>query len=216
MRAKDIVKEDSIFADSLLDKLENKGYKDIGGGVDQIAFLSPDGSILKVFGSHGSRKGSFKLTRSQLIFKAFADYCNANSNNPFLPQFSSWKSIVYEDHPYLLIKTERLFHFPNVEHWGVMLEMIADKAIRSNSPEVKEAFIDFHLNQQIITPNQKAQEVFTHLGEEGFNLLWDTIHDLSNLAYKIGADIDLHKNNFMVTHEGQIVINDPFNIDEDA
>ena len=69
--------------------LKKKGYKKLGSGVDQTAYLAPDGMILKIFGtSRSSKNGSVQLTKAQKTFKAFADYCKAHPNNPFLPGVS--------------------------------------------------------------------------------------------------------------------------------
>ena len=54
----------------------------------------------------------------------------------------------------------------------------------------------------------------THLGEDGFKLLWKTMKDLSKIADHKGYNLDLHSKNFMLGSDGHIVISDPFFADK--
>lgn len=192
--------------------MAKKGYKLLGKGADQTAYLAPDGMILKIFGtSSRSERGSLELTKNQKTFKAFADYCRAHPNNPFLPQFSDWNMFQFNGKPYLQIKMERLFEFrggaAGIED---ILERLAENAEISNSPKDKEHF----LNTYSDTAGYYA-DAFNNLigliGEDGFNKLWDTIYDLGRVAKKIGlGNLDLHSGNFMLGSDGEIVISDPF------
>ena len=207
MRAQDFINE--AYTDPEISQvLKEKGYKELGSGVDQTAYLAPDGTILKIFGTSMYNDGSMELTQGQKTFKAFADYCLAHSNNPFLPQFSGWETFEYKGRPYLQIKVERLFEFPN-QQWAEVLANIADAAEDSNSPKAKERFINNEIEWG--DGDDPESELFVHLGDDGFNLLWDTIYDLGRIAKKIGLrGLDLHSGNFMIAHDGQIVISDPF------
>ena len=193
--------------------LKKKGYKRLGSGVDQTAYLAPDGMILKIFGtSRSSKNGSLELTRAQKTFKAYADYCKAHSDNPFLPQFSDWNMFQYKGKPYLQIKMERLFPFKGgAEGIDAVLERIADYAERGNSPKAKEAFIKKHLNHYDPYVIDAFKNLIGLIGEDGFNKLWDTITDLKKTARTVGlSNLDLHSGNFMLGSDGQIVISDPF------
>jgi len=194
--------------------LQQKGYKYLGAGVDQTAYLAPDGMILKIFGtSRHAKPGSLELTKSQKTFKAYADYCKANPDNQFLPQFSDWAMFQYKGKPYLQIKMERLFPFnKGAAGWNDVLEAIADRAAYSKQPAAKKKFLDRYLNQSYDSWSVKrTEELLSHLGDEGFNKLWDTIYDLRQVSKKIGlGNLDLHSGNFMLGSDGEIVISDPF------
>jgi hypothetical protein len=205
------------FAPGIKDTLIQQGYKFLGQGVDQQAYLAPDGTVLKIFGTRGVSRGSMQLTRAQEAFKLFADFCRANSNNPFLPEFSDWNMFHYDERPYLQIKTERLFEFQDkFKIWAEVLEEIADRAVRSKDQDTK----DFWLRTRVIDPIGDglfsearivaAQELVLHMGAQEFNQLWDTIYNLSQLARQNGIIMDLHDGNFMLGSDGHIVINDPF------
>jgi len=194
--------------------LKQKGYKKLGSGVDQTAYLAPDGMILKIFGtSQNAKDGSIQLTRSQKTFKAYADYSKAHSNNPFLPQYSDWNLFHYKGKPYLQIKMERLFPYnKGAKGINYVLSHIADKAERGNSPKQKEEFIKAYVNNDWGVQNgDNFRKLIALVGEDGFNQLWDTITDLKKVAKQIGlGNLDLHSGNFMLGSDGQIVISDPF------
>ena len=192
--------------------LKKKGYKKLGSGVDQTAYLAPDGMILKIFGtSRSAKNGSLQLTKAQKTFKAFADYCKAHSNNTFLPQFSDWNMFQYKDKPYLQIKMERLFPFTSgAEGINDLLENLAEYAEISNSPKAKERFINRYSDSAGYYADA-FNKLIGLVGEDGFNKLWDTIYDLKQVAKKVGlGNLDLHSGNFMLGSDGQIVISDPF------
>ena len=57
-------------------------------------------------------------------------------------------------------------------------------------------------------------ELMTHLGEDGFKLLWKTLRDLKKIADRKRYVLDLHFKNFMLGSDGHIVISDPFFTDK--
>ena len=213
MRADEFITE-AYTDDKIRPILQKKGYKFLGKGVDQTAYLAPDGMILKIFGtSSNAAKGSLQLTKSHKTFKAYADYCLAHQDNQFLPQFSDWNMFQFEGMPYLQIKMERLFPFEKgARGWNDILETIAERAESSKSPQAKEKFLRSYLHQSYDSwTAQKAKELISHLGEDGFNKLWDTIYDLRQVSKRIGlSNLDLHRGNFMLGSDGEIVISDPF------
>lgn len=223
MRAEEFLSE--AYSDPGIRKvLQKKGYKYLGQGVDQTAYLAPDGMILKIFGtSRSSKNGSLELTRAQKTFKAYADYCKAHANNPFLPQFSDWNMFQYKGKPYLQIKMERLFEF-NAGASGIedILADIAENAENSKDPKRKEQFINKFINERKkndwwsydnVTPTTALafKKLIGLIGENGFNQLWDTIYDLRQVSKKLRlSNLDLHSGNFMLASDGQIIISDPF------
>jgi len=213
MKINEILTE--AYTDSGIDSiLKKKGYKRLGSGVDQTAYLAPDGMILKIFGtSRSSKEGSVQLTRAQKTFKAYADYCKAHPDNPFLPQFSDWNLFHFKGKPYLQIKMERLFPFTEgAAGINNVLEHLADKAAWGNSPKLKQEFIKGYVNKNWGQQNtDNFNKLIGLIGEDGFNKLWDTITDLRRVARKIGlGNLDLHSGNFMLGSDGEVVISDPF------
>jgi hypothetical protein len=213
MKVNEVLTE-AYTSDKIRAILQKKGYKFLGKGVDQTAYLAPDGMILKIFGtSHMAKKGSMELTKSQKTFKAYADYCLAHQDNKFLPQFSDWTMFEFEGKPYLQIKMERLFPFTKgASGMNYVLSHIADKAERGNSPKQKQDFLKSYENRNWGLQNtDNFNKLMTLVGEDGFNKLWDTITDLKKVARKIGlGNLDLHSGNFMLGSDGEIVISDPF------
>lgn len=211
MRAEEFLSE--AYTDKSIEGiLKKKGYKKLGSGADQTAYLAPDGMILKIFGTKSNAKnGSVELTKAQKTFKAFADYCKSHPNNPFLPQFSDWNLFHYKDKPYLQIKMERLFPFKGgAEGINDLLENLADYAETSNSPKRKQHFINRYSDSAGYYVDA-FNKLIGLVGEDGFNQLWDTIYDLGKVAKKIGlGNLDLHSGNFMLGSDGEIVISDPF------
>lgn len=224
MRARELIAESEI-SDDLAPYLKSKGYQRLGEkGADAQAFLEPGtGLVLKIFGTRtGSGAKPGELTRDQLIFTKYVDYCHARPNNPFLPQFSQWERFRFLDEFYLMIRVERLFPYHNI-YWGHFLENMADQAKHRNDKAIKEKFIETIMrydwnrtgsddwDEEADSPYQNfGVEMLSHLGMKKFNILWDTIHDLATIARNGGFRLDLHEANFMLGSDGEIVINDPF------
>jgi len=193
--------------------LRDKGYKKIGSGADQSAWLEPNtGLILKIFGTaEWSTAG--ELTKAQRAFKKFADYCMANQNNPFLPQFLGWEKFEYKGSNYLQIRCERLFEFSNkgkTQDWARELALIAEWA--GDGKTVAE-YIKFRESKKSYyeMPESQYRELMTYIGgEDKLALLWNTIKDLNRIAHSGEFNVDLHPGNFMLGSDGHIVISDPF------
>ena len=110
------------------------------------------------------------------------------------------------------IRVERLFDFPNVRRWADALEDLAFYAERDKSAMAKHKFIKSRVVGYDKWDNAELQyeQLLSHLGEDSFNQLWDTIHDLGKVAKANGLYLDLHSGNFMLGSDGEIVISDPF------
>jgi hypothetical protein len=207
MRAQEFIIEAKM--DSGIDAaLRQKGYRKLGKGIDQNAYLEPGtGMIMKIFRSSRSG-GSNQITPGQKTFKAFADYCLANPDNEFLPNFTGWETFNFNGYIYLQIRMERLFSLnPN---WGDFLESLAGMARVSNSADHKDVFIRDTIDNDGRWDNTDGAEMLSMLGSDGFNQLWDTISDLSRIAEHGRFKLDLHAGNFMLGSDGHVVISDPF------
>ena len=69
--------------------LIKSGYKPAGEGGDQTTYIGPDGSVLKIFGTHEGQAG---FSADHKMFKFWADYCKKHSGNPYIPHYSDWAS----------------------------------------------------------------------------------------------------------------------------
>lgn len=201
MLINDIIVESQI--DPGLEKvLTKQGYKLMGAGIDQQAWLEPGtGLIMKIFGySHRNR--------SHKSFFAFAKVCQDEPNNPFLPQISGWEEFNFKGKRYLKIHMERLFPLD-----GDLREAIEDLVSHTKSNRGINSFIDDYLDRHSEWGDKNRLvygELISLLGEQGIRTLWKTISRLSVIANEQGLVLDLHGGNFMHGSDGQIVISDPF------
>lgn len=215
MLSKEFLVELSAIGPGVVKTLKQKGYTLLGKGVDAQAWLEPKtGLILKIFGFSLNRDYSGELSRAQHSFKLFADYCQKNSNNPFLPEFFGWEQFKFEDEMYLQIRMERLFPMKKTG-WGEVLNNISERAEDDKSSASKQEFLDEYFPKQ--KPDHPYngtpyEEVFAHLGKDGFDTLWNTCYDLGQIARRGRYILDLHPGNFMLGSDGHIVISDPFYI----
>lgn len=189
--------------------LKNKGYKYLGRGQDQDVYITPDGSILKIFGYEPRVSG---FSRGQRSFIDFANFCKNHPDNPFLPQFEGWETFKFKDQLYLQIKCERLFEFKGFEEIATSLESLVEHIMRFGAKNGADRFIRFR------TDKFSSEEAVERLGKLIMTLggkrelygFAKTVDDLYKLSLRKGYTFDLHHKNFMLTSEGQIVINDPF------
>lgn len=188
--------------------LSQKGYKFLGSGQDQDVFLAPDGSILKIFG-YDRTKESNGFTVAQQSFIDFATYCQNNSSNVFLPDFSGWKKFEYNGEQYLQINCERLFELTsNVDSEIKMLLERCARLVKGYG--AKEALEILLSDSETNTYNEINQLILLLGGENTFKLFLKTLEDLYNIAQSKDYIFDLHAGNFMLGSDGNLVINDPF------
>ena len=91
--------DEAIIDRKIKEILVNKGYKFLGAGVDQAAYLEPgSGQVLKIFGTQSANgltsSGKPQFTKGQRMFFFWAKYCMDRQNNPFLPKFYGFESYV--------------------------------------------------------------------------------------------------------------------------
>jgi hypothetical protein len=182
--------------------LKAKGYKRLGAGVDQTAYLEPGtGYVLKIFGTQGGKD----FSPDHKMFFAWAKYCMKNSNNPFLPRFAGYESFILDGDRYLQIRQEVL---KPLGVSGKALQLMAD-AIQNDGartlPEAEE-FIEDFANQYVPALKKLKQQ----LGEDRLELMFSTMLKLYNIGEKNGWFLDLHAGNFMQRTDGTPVIVDPW------
>lgn len=112
MRAQEFTEGYNEIDDRIHIILAKKGYKKLGQGVDQAAYLEPGGrTVLKVFGA--DIEASTKFSSSHRMFFTWAKYCMANPDNPFLAKFDDYESFIFNNRRYLQIRQELLKSLPN-------------------------------------------------------------------------------------------------------
>ena len=219
MRAQDFTQqldEASYVDPEITQILKIKGFRKLGAGVDQAAYLAPTGqAVLKIFGG-GYRGNIGQITRDQRMFMVWAEYCAANAGNPFLPRFlpgeggKPWAPFDFDGRRYLQIWQERLYPLPEeisddisdfaylVRKWG------ADDVIAA----AKQGRGKFSL----LTPGMRGIKDFLipTVGRSGFELLVQTIDELAKIAFKNGYRLDLHGGNWLRRRNDDIVIVDPW------
>ena len=185
--------------------LEKKGYKFLGKGVDQQAYLDPkSGDILKVFGTHLKDRSMQGFTQDHLMFKAWVDYCDRHKGNKFLPRFRGWEPFEYDDQTYLQIRMERLVGKESrpmrlaASWFGYMI----------NSGHTYQELLDPVVSKKLKAP-RAWEQLIVLLGDD-MPLFYDTLKDLAAMRKSHGWGWDLHDDNFMFRNDGTPVIVDPF------
>ena len=209
MRIQDVIVEDaqvldefSTMARGIRKELEKKGYQALGAGVDQEAYLEPDGrTVLKIFGTQGNKK---KLSADQKMFVNWANFGQQNSDNPFLPKFSGWDTFKYKGELYLQIRTE--FLKPSGE---------LGRAISRLGNALDHNMVDYYnISTNPITAGS-YRLVSKRVGEQNVPLLLNTLLELIYKTHqKKTYNWDLHQGNIMLRPNGQPVLNDPFVVGE--
>lgn len=203
---------------SIIDHLKELGYKKLGNGVDQTAFLAPDGNVFKVFNTGKTRLPS-GFSKDHMMFKQWVTYCEKRPSNIFLPKFYGWESFKWEEQFYLQIKMERLAKLPSP--LARTLETLADtiRVYTRRGPAEKLKLENFyksgeidHILGQWIDKSTKDEfdKLLILLGKNDFVLLAKTIADLADIADKSGYTLDLHGGNFMHRNDGVPIIVDPW------
>lgn len=221
MKFKEFLKEWSNTPAGIRPYLEKKGYKFLGKGVDQSAYLEPKtGKILKIFGTQSySNNNKNGYTADHLMFKTFATYCEKHKDNPFLPKFDGWEGFEFEGKKFLQIRMEKLQKLP--KQLGNALENVAEEIDGAyNKAELIDAIVnqvhELHIEDKapimhlMKSQAEEIEKLMVLLGEKQFRLLLTTIGELGKLAYNKGYTFDLHGGNFMHRNDGIPVIVDPW------
>lgn len=209
MKVQDIITEDqqvldefSTMAPGIRKALEKKGYRALGAGVDQEAYLEPNGqTVLKIFGTQGNTK---KLSADQKMFAKWADFCQRNADNPFLPKFSGWETFNFKGELYLQIRTE--FLKPSGE---------LGRAIAQLGSALDNDVADYYTLKTYRGTDREYKRVSKAVGEQNIPLLLNTLLELIHKTQqKKNYNWDLHAGNIMMRSNGQPVLNDPYVLDD--
>lgn len=185
-------------------ELEKQGYRKLGAGVDQQAWLAKDGSILKIFGSNGTGASS----ESHEMFGAWKQFCQRHSNSHLVPHHIDFTSFRYEGEMYLQIKMERLFDLTN----DIARNIEEFIAVAANSSLSK--FKDW-IEDQEDEDNHWRRDTKPILGAiEDIDEFWEIIQELAKIALDHDWQFDLHDGNLMLDDQGFLVIVDPWHVPE--
>ena len=219
MRFKEFITEWSDTPLSIKKIMQDKGYKFLGKGVDQSAYLEPKtGKVLKIFGSQGETYRQDGYSRDHIMFKTFANYCEKHSDNQFLPKFDGWEGFKLNDRKFLQIRMERLQKLPT--QLGNALENVSEQLEQAHNKSNMVDEIIKHIHEldndnespvMLLEPQAlEIEKLMVLLGEQQFRLLLNTIANLAKLADQKHYTFDLHGGNFMHRNDGIPVIVDPW------
>jgi hypothetical protein len=165
--------------------LEKKGYKFLGVGIDQMAYLEPStGYVLKIFGTRGGKD----FSQDQKMFFKFAKFCMEHQDNPFLPRFYGYESFEFKGNTYLQIRTEQLFK---------------NKKLQQAVTNVSSAY-------WLISDREKNIVMNAVKTPARYELLKSTLQKLYEKGTDDNYQWDLRSDNIMVRKDGTPVINDPW------
>lgn len=203
--------------------LTKKGYKFLGLGVDQSAYLEPGtGLVLKIFGTqdgYGVKKnGKPQFTKDQKMFFIWAEYCMKHQNNPFLPKFYGFESFVFRNQPYLQIRQEKLKHKSDMGDKMAELASVIimnRKSLTTSPKKTLETLTDPIKNPYTSDSETWIKKFVNKIGgEQNLQILSRTIIDLYSISKKKKWNWDLHEQNSMMRSNGFPVIVDPWVIDD--
>jgi hypothetical protein len=191
------ITERSWIDPALVRDYKKSGYTLLGKGRDQQAWNTPNGGLVKLF---GTQKGQQGQTADQKMFQQWIDYAKKNSNNPYMPRFGAVEQFEFppeSGQTYLRVEMERLSPLP------------------ANARDLLSQFMIFV--EEGRTFDYLVQIVKNRLGPKmgGYaNLfktpqLWDTVKELYQMATNNGWELDLDGENYM-SRNGQVVIVDPW------
>jgi hypothetical protein len=194
--------------------LKKKGFRKLGAGADQAAYLAPGGrAVLKIFGSgfrYTPKTGG--QTRDQRMFETWANYCQSHSKNPYLPRFLPgedgrvWRPFDFRGRRYLQIWQEYLPRSnQRLNQALVILDNVVDEGAAQD-------LIRGDLSNISDRDRRSVKFVKQRLGDPGFRLMVQTLAELQELAAIEGYRPDLHRDNFRSRADGTPVIMDPWHI----
>jgi hypothetical protein len=171
------------------DYFVDRGYKYLGDGRDQIAFLSPRGTVVKVLGIGEDERED--------IVKSYVGFFLRNQRNPHYPRIYNAGDFEVDGETYFVYEMEYLNPVSGEDR---VLEYIED--LMSALPRGEQALAAFYQNKKR-PPELSEQEV------DGLVMATQDLED----AIGGQAPLDLRSiENLGRRKDGQIVIIDPFSL----
>jgi hypothetical protein len=165
MRAQDFIFEinydDELSVSERIEKyFYQRGYQHLGEGRDQIAFLSPRNTVVKVLGIGDHER--------EAIVRRYVAYFEKNQHNPYYPKIYNSGEFTLEDETYFVYEQEYLQYVANEE---AVLEYIED--LMNSLPRGEQALYAFQKNRPMpkeLDPGEvdglivATQDLEDHLG----------------------------------------------------
>ena len=174
-----------------IDYFTDKGYNMIGEGRDQIAFLSPRNTVLKVLGLGD--------TARQQAVEHYVEFFERNQRNPFYPKIYNSQRFTFEGDSYFLYETEYLTYVSNEDDTLDWLERYLNHL--GTDPVAAQEWIETNGvpddigEDQLYGLTQSTEDIIEYLaGPNGYMM------DLSNIE------------NIRRRGDGHLVIVDPISI----
>lgn len=178
--------------------MRSLGYRAAGAGLDQTTWLSPDGSVIKIFGTQAGQKG---WTADHRMFATWVQYCRKHAANPYIPKFGGWRSFEFPQgsgQKYLQIKMERLTPIRDKTLRAVLEQF--DHAVENGRSFAKlEGVVGSRLGWAWVIASPLFRD----------SVLYDTVSELNSMGDQQGWTLDLHAGNYML-RGNQIIIVDPW------
>lgn len=174
-----------------IDYFVNKGYQTLGEGRDQIAFLSPRNTVVKVLGLGDTAK--------QQAVEHYVEFFERNQRNPYYPKIYNSQRFTFEGDSYFLYETEYLQYVSNEDDTLDWLEHYLN--LLGTDPVAAQEYIETNgvpddIGQdQLHGLTQSTEDIIEYLaGPKGYMM------DLSNIE------------NIRRRDNGHLVIVDPVSI----
>ena len=208
--------QEADFDDGIIKHMQQLGYKKLGSGIDQMAFEEPNtGEVIKIFGYTSGHD------KRHQMFERWANFCDENKSNPFLPKFSGWKKFNFNGQTYIQIRMERLIELPG--KLADALQNIVNAMLQYGASRVAEEIIDLvgehavpkdhdflDRNFDLFRDDMNEINKLAILLGDDFKTFLDTLVDIFKTTGKYKYGIDLHGGNFMHRYDGHPVIVDPW------
>lgn len=182
--------EDELtISQRIQDYFADRGYRYLGEGRDQIAFLSPRGTVVKVVGIGEDERED--------IVKTYVGFFLRNQRNPHYPRIYNAGDFSVDGETYFVYEMEYLYPISGEDR---VLEYIED--LMSALPRGEQALAAFYKNKKR-PPELSEQQV------DGLVFATQDLED----AIGGQAPLDLRSiENLGRRKDGQIVIIDPFSL----
>ena len=207
----EIIDEWSDIHSDIKKDLKKKGYKFLGSGVDQMAFLEPgSGLVLKIFGTQDylhSKPDSF--SDDHKMFFIWAKFCMKNPNNPFLPKFYGYESFVYDNCNYLQIRQEQLKESGDIGDYVSSASEYMRYGLSAKELFALAKKQSKHDDSDDEDGYSEVIQCIQLLGEKGALLLLKTLEQLRAIGKEHKWIWDLHDENVMCRGKTPVII-DPW------
>ena len=213
MRARDFLIEDGTIDPGIRKYLNKRGYRYLGRGIDQEAYLEPGtGHILKIFGTDCGDQ----LSEDQQMFMEFADLCRKNANNPHLPRIYGvetfiWPTQMYDDEKeqciYLQIRMEALKPITIYADENNDYEIMSLMALMVEEGYTLQDFLERY------TEGSSEELLKDPAFLKTMNGMWTTLSMLYSVGRRKGYGWDAaEENNIMQRSDGTPVVVDPWSL----